>query len=787
MARPGFALLAIVTLALGIGASTAMWSVVDGVLLRSLPYPAGDSLVSLYRYNVKDPNLESPRPQPMAKPGYWDIKDQTKSLASTFGFMQTRLTVTGRGDAAALRGALVTEGPLETFGLLPALGRDVRQDEATEGAASVALIGWQLFQDRFGGQSSAIGEVVTVDGVPHTVVGVAPEGFDFPGGSQLWTNHQWPLDDCGRDCHFMRSVGRLAPGNSIADVNEELAVVAQRLASEYPTSRDKRYRVDDLRSYITRNVQTSMYVLLGAVALVLLIACANVANLLLVRGERRGRELAIRTAIGATRGRLLRQLVFENALLAAAGVVVGLGFGWLALEGLLGLAPSGLPRLDGVHLDARVVLFAAASGLATLLLFGLLPAWRQSAASFAGKLRTRGGDAGLQRSALLTVEVALSLMLLLGAGLLVRTLGELLQVDPGFETTNLTSFNIDLPDQYDTEFERTITWFQTLEERLASHPGVISVGSALSRPFGGLSLGGSGYRADRPRPAEKDEGGTKVNAVTRTYFATLGVPLVAGRNFGPQDRLDSPPVAIVNQAFVDAFYPGESPLEKPFAVGMSLNREYDEPYTIVGVVADHRTNSLTATALPEFFMLQDQVSSDYLAVTVRSQPGVDVASLAQKEVKALNPDVPVQGMRTIEEALIEQTGSARFYLTILTSFALLAVLLAGIGLYGVVAYLVAQRTRELALRMALGADQKNIVRHVVLRGLKPALLGIVIGLLGALAASRVLESLLYGISARDPLTFGVAAALLLAIALLACAIPAQRASSISPMVALKSD
>ena len=707
----GFSALAIVTLALGIGASVAIWSVVDGVLLRPLSFENAESLVRLYRFDPRESAAGSPEhEQPLSKPGFLDLMSESKHLESGFGFMPSHMTVGKNEDNVRVEPAALVTGPvLETLGVSPAFGRDLRTDEATEFGAKSALISWSLFQSMFAGDVSALGKPLTIDGTAYTIVGIAPQGLDFPGKANLFVPHQWPLEDCGRDCHFMASIARLAAGSTVLQANEELAVLGGRLAAAYPSSEFKRYRADDLRAFQTWEVRPAMMVLMAAVILVLVIACANVANLLLVRGEKRSRELSVRVALGASRARLLTQLLLENALLALFGGALGLLLARFALEVLLAVAPDDLPRVENIGLDARAVLFAAAAGLSTLLLFGLLPALRSARQSLTSKLGSRGNSGTGERFALLTAEVAISLVLLLGAGLLLRSLNQQLSVDLGFQKDRVTTFLVDLPDAFDNEHERTIGVFEQFEQALRSQPGVESVGAAFSVPLGPVSIGGSFHRADRETPSEAEEPKAAFNAVTAGYFETLGVAIQRGRNFSSQDRLDTQPVAIINQRLADQYYPGEDPIGKQLVPHMSLNHEFDEPYTIIGMINDMRTAGPTRAPVPQIYGSQRQSASDLMGLVVRSSGNLNVGQVAQAELKKIVSGVPIQNLSPLSELVRKQTASTRFFLSVLAAFAFLALGLAAVGLYGVVAYTVAQRTPR--ARRAHGAGRRPWPRH----------------------------------------------------------------------------
>ncbi len=786
----GFTLAAALTLALGIGATTAMFSVVNGVLLKPLPYPEPDRLVSFQRHVESTGRIS----QSLSQPNILDLQDQSPSLSRVTGYSGVRRTLTGMGEPEIIRGAQVTQGLLETFAMGPAIGRDLLLEENTPDGPKVVVMGHSFWVDRFGGDSGVIGRTLILDGEAHEIVGVAPVGFEFPRGAQYWLPAYLDLEDCGRGCSFLRAVGRMSSDASVDVTQEEVTAIAVRLEEAYVDSNHAvRFQVMALGDAQVEDSKTALLVLLASVVMVLLIACANVANLLLVRGQSRIGEIALRAALGASRGRVVTQLFVENAVLAVFGGGLGLLFAYMGLDSLLKLAPSTLPHLDQVKVDGQVLLFTLVTGSVVALLFGLLPALRLARTPLSGALkeggRARLGGAGRDRSRSLMLigEVALSLMLLLGSGLLLRSFSQLSAVDPGFDSEDIHRFSVSLPNvRYQTP-EEWIGFFESLEERIAALPGIHSVGSILGAPLGSTRINASFEQPDRPPPPPGQDPEALYRVVTPGYFQTVDIPLVRGRRFEPQDRLGAQPVVMVTQSFADKFYPGEDPMGRPILPQVSLGLEEEVPRTIIGVVADARYEDLSEDPLPTFYVPQGQVGADFLTVTVRASPGLSPITAIRDVLREMDPNLPMRDVEEMTVVLDRSLGPARFNLLLLGIFTGLAVLLAAVGLYGVVSYLVSQRTRELAVRMALGAPGERVIRMILGQGIRPALVGIGLGLGGALAGSRLISALLYGVEPTDVASYLGATTVLMVVVILATVVPAVRASRIAPMQALKQE
>ncbi|MCI0436103.1 MAG: ABC transporter permease [Gemmatimonadetes bacterium] len=787
--RPGFTMIAVVTLALGIGSNTAIFSVVSAVLLRQLEWEDPDGLITVWAHDAEN----SDRRGSMSLPDTRDIED-LPAVETLIGYRGTTATVTGGDEPLLVDASRSTDGLMATFRVQPLLGRDLTKQDAEVGSPWVVVVGHRYWQERLGGRQDVIGGTVEISDVPFEIVGVAPPGFDFPDGAQLWWPRQIDVDGgCGRGCHTLLTIGRLSPGTSIEALSAQLGTLAANLSDAYPESNfEKQFRGMRLVDATVEGVRLGLWFILGAVSLVLLIACANVANLLLVRGESRRGEVAVRAALGASRMRIVSQVMMESVVLTAGGVGLGLVFARLGI-GLVRAMPAGtVPRIETVALDGRVLLFALAVAVVVTVLFGMSPALRLARGLTAQDLVSeRRGGAGPRakrsRSLLLATEVALSVLLLVGAGLLLKTFDRLYRVDMGFEAENLTRFRISLPgSRYDT-IDRIVTFYNTLEERLRSLPGVISVGSSYGPPLGSGDITGEVLIEGRPRPEPGAELYGSMHSVTPSYLETMRMPLLRGRAIEGTDRTGTLPVAVVSQTFVDQNFPGEDPLGKRFEVTADFG--YGSPmWTIIGVVGDVRRTP-THEPEPDVYVPLGQYGPESLTLTMRTSAGVMTTAAAIRDaVRSIDPGLPIQSLETVQAALNASVAPTRFYLLTMTVFAGLALVLACVGLYGVVAYLVTRRTREIGIRIALGAHAARVIRMVIAQGIAPALAGLVIGLLLALALGRVAESLLFElVSPRDPVIMAGVAVVLLLATLTAVFLPALRASRVQPVEALRGE
>jgi len=790
--NPGFTAAAVITLAFGIGANTGVFSVVNGIVLEPLPYNAPDRLVKIY---VARPDRGWTRGS-MSQPDVRSVQAEARSIQAAAGYYATELTLTGLGAAESVPGAQVTDGLLAVFQEPAFLGRDVLAEENVPGGPRVVVIGHSFWRERLGEDRNVLGRMLQIAGEPHEIVGVAPPGFDYPQGAQLWVPRYLNVEGCGRDCHFLQVVGRLADGASVATAGHEVMELSRRLEERYPVlNYGKRFNLITLEQDVVGDVSTALLVLFGAVGMVLLIACANVANLLLARASSRRREVAMRSALGASRTHIALQLLLEALVLASLAGLVGLLLASWTVSLLLSIAPETLPRLDQVTIDGAVLLYTLLAVVVVTVLFGLIPSlWLarvpvSDVLSQGGRTGTGGPTRRRSRSALLVTEVALSLMLLLGAGLLLHSFSRLSAVRLGFEKDDVLTFRLSLPsDPYDYDVGRTVRLFGSLEDRVGSLPGVDAVASVYGSPLGEDGVFTSIHFLDRAPPPEGQEDDIAVRIVTPSYHEALRIPVVNGRRFAASDRDGVTRVALVSQSLSERYFPDQDPVGRQIRIDMNLGFGSADPWTIVGVVGDIRSEDLATEPEPEIYVPHAQMGSRIMSVLVRMSPGAQsLLPAIRRELQALDPNVPLRDVEMLEETVDRHLGPARFYLLLLTIFAGMAVTLAGIGLYGVIAYLVSRRTREIGIRMALGAKSGDIGRMVLSQGIRPALLGVVLGVIGAYLGSRVLQSLLYEVQPGDPLAFVGATLVLLAVVVLAILLPARRASSVDPVEALRSE
>lgn len=786
--RPGFTLAVLLTLGLGIGATVSIFSVVNAVLLRPLPYPDPDRLFVVRTVNEERGSRSDNVDHPDIRA--WQERVDGARVAAYAG---TRPTLTGQGEPEVLYGARVTDGLITLMGLTPILGRDLGRDDDVYEGPRVVVLSHELWISRLGRDPDVLGRTLTLDGEPWEVIGVAPADFDFPDGAQLWLPRRHDPDGCGHGCRVMRAVGRLEAGTTLDAAQARFDAVTSVLATEFPEAH--RYERTELHRLIdveVADVRVGLWVLLGAVVMLLLVACANVANLMLVRSDGRRGELALRATLGASRGRIARQLLTESLILATGAGMLGLALAMAGTEALVSMAPDSLPRLDGVGIDTTVVGFTALLVAAVTTAFGLLPARRLSDASLSrsmGSARraSAGPRAGRFRSTLLAGEVALSLTLLLGAGLLLRTLREARAVDLGFATEHVERFRISAPEsRYDSL--SVPDFFERLERDLQALPEVAAVGLGFNIPLASGSITTSVRLLDRPEVPPEDRAELSLRAVTPGYLEASGIALTRGRWFTFGDRRDADPVAVINEAAAARYYPDRDPLGASIGADVSWGFEEDPARTVVGVVANVRGRSPTREPEPAIYIPNAQFSANVMYVSMRLAPGVASAMDPARDVIAtLDADLAVVGVHRIEDAVRDALAPTRFYLTLLTVFSVLALLLAAVGLYGVVAFLVARRTREIGVRLALGATSHDVIGMVLRQGARPAVAGMGAGLAISLLGSGLLGSLLYGVAPRDPLALLSTTALLGTVVALSIALPARRAAAVSPATALQAE
>ncbi|MEP6491947.1 MAG: ABC transporter permease [bacterium] len=800
MRSPGFTTVAVATLALAIGATTAVFSIVNGVLLKPLPFPNPDQLVAVASLGTNG------LPTSMSGLDFVDYRDQSRS------FIGMAAINTGNGNLTAagttpVRLEIATVGArfFDLLGVKMQVGRGFLPDEDHAGAARVAVLSDRFWRTHFNGDSRVVGQPISIDGNTFTVVGIAPASATYPRARDVWTPfvfEKWMLDPENRGAHFFSAIGRVRPGVSVETARRELATIGERLRKEYPrTNTNFGGTAVALQEQLVGNVRSALVTMLGAVGFVLLIACANVANLLLVRASGRETEIAVRTALGAGRGRIVRQLITESILLSFLGALIGGALASWAVDAVVAYGPRGLPRLDSIAIDGRVLLFGAGVSLLTGFLFGLAPAIHAARSEIGQMLKESvRGSSGRRasqrtRGALVVAEMALAVVLLVGAGLLIRSFSKLLAVDPGFRTDHVLTFSVAVPDvKY--PFDRNKNQFtNNVLDGLRRLPGSRAAAAGLSRPMQdeGMRVG---FDIDgRPPAAPGARMIADIRPVTPDYFNALSISLQRGRLFAAsEDRWGPPPVVVVSQAFVQRYFPNEDPIGKHITIGISHDTAASGQTSvksggeIVGIVADVKQRALKEDPSPAVYIPQGTLPENDVAFVVRSDADVSTLTAAvRRTVADVDPDTPVFDLETMEQAVAGSVAQPRFYTLLLASFAGLALLLAGLGIYGVISYTVSQRTRELGIRIALGATNDRVVRLVLGQGLVLTIGGVAIGLVGAYGLTRVIANILYGVTAADPITYAGVAALLLAVAWLASYVPARRAARVDPVIAMRAD
>jgi putative ABC transport system permease protein len=787
--NPGFAMTAVLSLTLGIGASVAIYTVADNLLLRPLPYPEAKQLVMLYEMN---PHRDS-KHNVISPANYFDWKAQSSSFSAIGGFFDFHIILgdgkrTEEVDAQAVSGEV-----LPALQVKPIRGRVFTMQEDKDDA-HVAVISYRLWQSWFGGDESVIGRQVQVNSRPVTVIGVLPPDFYFnTRTSDVWlTLGLNPAADLRKtQGRWMWAVARLKPGVSVSQARAEMAGIGQRLEIAYPEfNKGWGVAVVPLRDAFVGEGKTSLMILLGAVTLLLCVACANVANLLLARYSSRRREMAVRGALGAARSRLVRQLLTESVILGLAGGIAGVVLAYFAVSGLVALAPRDLTRSVQITFDMRIVLFAFLLSVVTSIIFGLAPSLVASRGDLNRGLheesRTSTGSGNRMRRWLVALEIACSVALMAGAGLLFRSLVGLQNVDPGLDAHNVLTFRVSLPNQRYKEDLKKIDFFKQAVDRLGQLPGVRSASAVSYLPFNGLAAGTDFKIAGRP-PAKPGEGlGAVIRTVLPEYFRTMGIPLIRGRDFTAADDVESTPHRfIVNEAFVRRHMPTEEPLGKQISVWMNKENPFGE---IVGVVGDVKERTLDKEPEPTIYYIHSHLAYGEMVFVLRTEnDALSQADPARKIINEMDAELPVSQLRTMETVVRQTFASQQFSAVLLGGFSLSSLLLAAIGIYGLLAYSVTQRTREIGVRIALGAEPRTISRMVVASGARMVIVGAAGGLGVALALSGLMKSLLFGIGARDPLTFVGAPVVFVVVALVAAYVPARRAARISPMEALRAE
>jgi predicted permease len=800
----GFTVVAILTLALGIGATTAMFSVVNSVLLRPLPFAEPDRLVAVAQYNTHRPLPAVPNGA-LSYPDFEDIASRNSSFSAVAVYADNGYTLTGIREPIHVIAESVSVSLFGLLGIQPALGRGFLPGE-DEAGHHVAVISDEFWHQQFNADKNVLGRSFALNGYQFTVVGVMPRGFQFPvraHGRDMWITfsrmHETtdPKDkpmSTQRGAHMMEAVARLKPGITLDRANSDLNAIAHTLEKEFPNSNTRAgfMAVPALR-HLVGDTRKPLLILLGAVSLVLLIACANVANLLLARSTGRTREIAVRAALGATRGRIIRQLVTESLLLSVVGAVLGTALASWGLVAVLKLYPENLPRASQSGIDLRVLLFTGIVAVATGLLFGMVPALRVSSPNLSqtmregGRTSTAGPAHNRVRSILVVAQMALGVMLLIGAGLLIRSLQRLSHADFGINPSHLLTASFDLnearyqPDQMDV-------FIRGAMDRIRALPGVISAGGVLPLPMGGNDGWIISFNQLDHRTTDANNPATAIYVVTNGYLETMQIPLIRGRRFDERDQRNSAPVMIITESFAKKYYQNEDPIGHKIEIGAGdgAARKSFRTREIVGIVGDVRNSSIAEAPQPAYYVPLPQLmwGPPTLVVRTAGEP-LAMAPAVGKALAAMDPETPLYKVLTMEDCLALDLGRARFQAVLLGIFAGIALLLTAVGLYGVVAYSVAQRTHEIGVRMALGASRSNVLSMVLNRGVQLTLVGIVIGVVGALALAKVIEAMLYEIPPRDPATYIVVCVTLAAVALLASYLPAMRAARVDPMVALR--
>ena len=788
--EPMFSIIAVITLALGIGANTAIFSVVNGVLLRPLPFKEPDRLMMIRE--TKLPQF----PEFSVAPGnFLDWKKQNTVFERLVAYKGSSLNLIGTGDPERLRALNVTEGFFAMLGAQPQLGRDFLAEEDQVGHNNVVILSYGLWQRRFSGDPKILNQTITLNRQAYTVIGVMPATFHFGSGENeldLWTPMAFTEEQAqNHGGHGLAAIGQLKPGVTVDQARAEMSAIAGRLAAQYPVDIGWDVKIMPLLEFSVRSIKPALLVLLVAVVFVLLIACANVANLLLARAAGRQKEIATRTSLGASRWRIVRQLLTESLLLSLLGGALGLALAKWGMDLLLTLAPPDLPRLNNVSLDGRALAFTATITLLTGVIFGLVPALQSSKPNLnetmkdAGRGSTEGGRRQRIRSTLVVLEVATALVLLVGAGLMIKSFWQLQKVDPGFNPDNALTVQVSLPKTKYPEESQQVAFFQQLIERVATLPGVQSAGAGHVVPLSGNDFVLAFEIDGRPPLQPGVTQSTNYYSVSADYFKAMGIPLRRGRVFTERDIKDSPRVAVINETMAKKIFPDEDPIGKRITFD---NRQKGNPewYEIVGIVGDVKQYGLDQVTTMQTYEPYIQQTFPYMTLVVRTTGDpTNLNAAIRSEVLKLDKEQPTTNFKTLNEFFSISIAQQRFSVVLLGVFAVVALLLSAVGIYGVLSYAVTQRTHEIGIRVALGARRRDVLRLVVGRGLLLTVIGVAGGLGAAFALTRLMASLLFGVTATDAVTFASVASLLLAVALLACYIPARRATKVDPLVALR--
>src|SRR6266404_5217681 len=805
--HPAFTIIAVLTLALGIGANTAIFSVVNPVLLKPLPFPEPDQLIALGNIDTRQKGQTDLNA--LSYPDFFDFRDQNRTLASVAVYRDRSFALTSEEGAASLPGLKVSAEFFDVLGIKPQMGRAfVRDDEQAGGGAGgfKVIISGDFWKKHFGADPNVIGRTITLDRRLYTVIGVMPGGFQFPIQNDPIDFYVSTAEDAAnydgtqpptteRGSHGLHPVARLKAGATIAQAQSDLSTIAEALAKQYPDSNSYRgVLVIPLREEMIGDIRSALYILFGAVICVLLIANANVANLLLARASARGREIALRAAMGASRFRIIRQLLTESVLLAGLGGAFGLLLAQWGTEALIKTVPQDIPRISNIQLDASVLIFTLLVSLATGVIFGLVPAWQASHVDLNSSLKSgsRTGSAGegkgRVRNALIMAEVALALVLLISAGLLIQSFARLGRVQPGVRTERLLTARVAPSGVAYPKNENVIAFYDRFLPRIRAIPGVESASTIVPLPLSGSNLVTSFDVEERPLP-EGQRPGAPVRLIATDYFKTMGIPVKQGRIFDERDRFESAPVVNVNERFAQKYFPGQNVIGKRIQPGFSADDTGDKIREIVGVVGNVKHLSLKLEDSPEMYLPRTQLPIHVMSIVVRtsvSNPNALTNSI-RKELAAMDATIPLTSVRVFDDYISRSLARPRFNTLLLSIFAGTALVLTAIGIYGVLAYSVAQRTSEIGIRIALGAGKSSIFRLIVGQAMTLVGISLVVGLAGAFAATRLLNSLLFGVGASDPVTFVGIVLLVSAVAFIAAWVPARRATRVDPIIALRAE
>jgi putative ABC transport system permease protein len=790
--KPVFTAIAIITLALGVGANTAIFTVVNAVLLEPLPYVEPDRLVWVSHEDTFTPA------------DFLDYREQSQTFERMAAFTGWGVNLLGEGEPERVSGSLVSPGFFSVLGVPALIGQTFSPEQEQDASARFVVLSYGLWERRFVGDASVVGSAITLNGESFMVVGVMPRDFRHPSGqAEIWGLAKRVIPELPfrssdlsqiRYLHYLQVIGRLKPRVALSEAQAEMETITLRLAQQYPdTNTDDHVTLAGMQEHLVGDVKLPLMIMLGAVGFVLLIACANVANLMLVRASGRQREIAIRTALGARRVRIVRQLLTESLLMALLGGGLGLLLALWGTDLLIAVSPGALPGLRDISLDGRVLGFTLLTTLLTGVIFGLVPALQASKPDLNESLKEGGRGIGSSvhgariRNSLVVIEMALSLVLLVGAGLLINSFLRLENTDPGFKAEGALMMRLSISGERYAKGDSQAAFYKQLLDRIAALPGVESAGAIELAPIFSRGAFYSFVIPEQPQPTpeQKREQSSGFHSVSPNYFHAMGTPLVAGRDFNEADTSESAQVVIINHAMAERFWPGESPLGKRVSYGTNADNQ-PAWVEIVGVVGDVRHVGLDTEATPEAYVPYTQAPYRFMSVIIRtaSEPAALVAAV-RGQVQALDPQLPVYDFKTLEEVVGDSLAKRRLNMLLIAIFAAVALLLAAVGIYGVMSYSVTERTHEIGIRLALGARVSDVLRLVVRQGMTLALMGIAAGLVASFFLTRLIESLLYKVSATDGPTFAAITLLLTGVALAACYLPARRATRVDPMIALR--